>query len=233
MSLFKPSYIQAADIVDQPIQHEWVEADEEMLIIGNSRLEQRICSISNRGILALSLGSLEWVVWRLSRYLPDSVPFQIVEAAWASIIDWRYLKWQEPPVDEWEDLPWSVGEPLTCAFNFLQEMLFEVEDEDGEPSNSSCLAELPLLLLNDPEPYKVWRRFVINRLSKTHPADPVNLLGAPVPREALDPACNYKLEGAHQLLAAYLQKLDPAENPYLCSPEEMIESGFENTPYSL
>lgn len=232
MSLSIPSHIKAAGIVLQPIEHEWEDADEQAVITGNATIESKLSIISHLGVAALSLGAVEWLIWRFEQYLPDRVPFQIVEASWAGIIDWRYLNWKDLPIEEWEELPWSVGEPLTIAFELFQEMLYMLRDGGFVPVTSSCLAELPLHVLNNPESYKQWRRFAIRQLIKTHPANREDRMGAAVPREALDPSCDYESANDAGLVSVYLQGLDYSQNPYLNSPEEMIEQGFAGTPYA-
>jgi len=232
MTLSIPSYIQAAGVVHQPIEHEWKDADEQAVLTGNATLEPKIRTISHKGIAAISLGAIEWLIWRLEQHLPDRVPFQIVEASWAGIIDWRYLKWQDLPIEEWEELPWPVGEPLINAFRLFKEMLFMLRDGGFIPVISSCLAELPLHVLNDPEPYKQWRRFVVRRLAKKHPANREDRMGTAVPRQALDPNCDYESANSAELVSVFLQGLDHSQNPYLSSPEEIIEQGFSGTPYA-
>jgi hypothetical protein len=85
--------------------------------------------------------------------------------------------------------------------------------------------------------YKEWRRFVIRRLTKFYPlteetADE-EALGPPVPRAALDPSFDYRPELARDLLANFLRSCDPGKNPYLRSPKEMLDAGFEGVPYAL
>jgi len=54
-----------------------------------------------------------------------------------------------------------------------------------------------------------------------------------VAREALDPDFDYKPEVARKLMADFLRGVDYTKNPYLRSPKDMLEDGFEGTPYTL
>ena len=57
---------------------------------------------------------------------------------------------------------------------------------------------------------------------------------APVPREFFfDQNFEYSEEAAKPVLNAFLQSLDYNNNPWLCTPEEMLEKGFKGTPYKV
>ena len=56
----------------------------------------------------------------------------------------------------------------------------------------------------------------------------------PVPREFFfDPEFQYSEETAKPLLNKFLQSLDYNNNPWLCTPERMLEKGFKGTPYTI
>jgi hypothetical protein len=232
MSLLIPSYIRSAGIVEDPIQHKWNESVKEDVLLDQPRLTDRLSGMTHRALLAFSLGSAEWVVWRLSKHLPDSASFQLLEAAWAGTIEWRYLKSFDVP-DWLGELPPPIGGPLDTAFWLLREAF--VAAREGEPFRhfSAALSELVLRIVAKSESYKEWRRFVIHRLTEMYPRTQENRLGTPVPREALDPSYEYKPELANALLVPFLKALDYTQNPYLRSPEEMIAAGFTGRPYSL
>src|SRR5262249_17385742 len=157
---------------------------------------------------------------------------QVIEAAWAGTIDWLYLKSLDVP--NWEEqLPAPIGGPLDQAFWLLQQAFVAARRVEPFWESPACLSELALRVLNRPETFKEWRRFVIDRMTRLHPKLKENRLGTPVPREALDPGFDYRPEMAPELLDKFLKSLDYTQNPYLSSPEEMIADGFEGTPYSL
>ena len=56
----------------------------------------------------------------------------------------------------------------------------------------------------------------------------------PVPREFFfDSEFQYSEDTAKPVLNAFLQSLDYDNNPWLCTPEEMLEKGFQGTPYKV
>ncbi len=232
MSISMPDYIRAAEVDRDQIQHTWDESANDEILLDQPRLTERLSGISYRGMLAFSLGSAEWTVWRLSPHLPDRIPFQVIEAAWAATIDWSYLKSFDVP--EWaEELPAPIGGPLDQTFWLLQSAFVSARRIEPFWQSAASLSELALRVLIRPEIFKEWRRSVIDRLTRLHPKQKENRLGTPVPREALDPSYDYRPEVAPELLDKFLKSLDYAQNPYLSSPEEMIAAGFEGTPYSL
>jgi len=231
MPLLVPGYIQQAGVIDEPLDYVWDESVKEEILLDQPRLMDRLSEITDRGGLAFCLASAEWILWKLSKKLPDSTPFQLLEAAWAGTIDWLYLKSFNPP--EWlDDLPDPIAGTLDQALWLLKEAL--VAAREGEPpyDRASALSELAIRILKKPDSYKSWRRFVLRRLAQLYPAREDQQLGEPVPREALDREFDFKPELARALLARFLASLDPARNPYLRSAKEMKAAGFKGTPYS-
>lgn len=119
------------------------------------------------------------------------------------------------------------------AFWFLQNIFVAARRIEPFWQSSASLSELALRVLNRPEEFKEWRRFVIDRLTRLHPKSKGDRLGAPVPRQALDPNLDYSPSMAPELLAKFLQSLDYKTNPYLSSPAEMIAEGFVGKPFAL
>ena len=86
-------------------------------------------------------------------------------------------------------------------------------------------------LLTDPGPYLRWRDRVLERLEVLYPLNPEDPRGAVVPREALDPDIDFHPEQIEDLINNFLKKLKPKTNPFLNPPQEMLEQGFDGTPY--
>src|SRR3974390_1997938 len=125
-----PNYIDSANVVNEPITYKWGSKQEENVLLDQPRLKDRLDAITFRGVLAFSLGATEWVVWRLSRELKDETPFQLLQAAWAGMVDWRYVKTLRLP--DWEPaLPAPVGGPLGSVFRLLASVY--VEARAGSP----------------------------------------------------------------------------------------------------
>jgi hypothetical protein len=230
-----PNYIEQANILESPVKHAWNDEDPQLFYLGDARLEHRIDKICQQGVVALSAGFAEWIAWRLSKYCNDPVLFYEIEAIWAGIIDWRYIR----PLGNSRMAPdrkhWKGAErgPVYAAFYLLVGIVSRTKKGVCPLSESSFLSQLALHVIPDPKPYKNWRRFVIGRLTDMYPCDKDDELVASIPREALDPDFNYKPNMSNELLSAYLQSLNYEKNPFLRSPEEMMHEGFEGTPYVL
>jgi hypothetical protein len=231
-----PSYIERTGIVEMPVKHAWNNSDPESLFPEDARLAKRIGAICNRGVLALSAGFTEWIAWRLNKYSADPVLHFEIEAVWAGIIDWRYLgplvqSSRAPDPDDWRGA--SRG-PVRYAFRGLSQIVALAKRSSYLADDSSCLSNLALLVMPDPEPFKEWRRFAIERLSKLYPYRlKGDVLGPPIPRKALDPNEKFEPEMATALLSDYLETLDYKKNPFLRSPKEMIKDGYKGVPYKL
>lgn len=235
MALVMPSYIQRAKILDTPIRYAW-DAKSFYKFLGDERLANRIAKISLKGIAGLSAGFAEWVAWRLDSHFQDPILLNYVEAVWAGVIDWRYLRErtsvQGAPyyLKDWQGV---VRGPVIATFNEVDEILLGVKQTMGVDMSCSCFAQLTEYVMPDKKPFKDWRRFAIGRLSQLYPYNRKDPFGPAIPREILDPDIDYKPEMAGAFLANFLQRLDPKQNPFLHSSEEMIADGFEGTPYTL
>jgi hypothetical protein len=235
INMMMPSYIKRADIVDCPIQYNWNDADPGLLYLEDERLANRIGKICYRGIIALSAGFAEWIAWRLSKHCTDPVLFHEIEAVWAGIIDWRYMRplGRSSKAPERKDWHGAERGPVRSAF-FLLSQVVSITMRSAYPAPAaSSLARLALHIMPNPKPFKDWRRFAIQRLSEIYPKQRENKLGPSIPKEVLDPDFNYEPTMTNELLLKFLQNLDFKKNPFLCSPEEMIRNGFEGTPYTL
>ncbi|GJH13240.1 hypothetical protein CBA19CS11_30400 [Caballeronia novacaledonica] len=87
-------------------------------------------------------------------------------------------------------------------------------------------------------PFVKWRKAVMARFNAEqtfhsywiHPDHTDNLLGPVLPPQSVDPAYDFSLENAGELVDAFLQSLDPNENPYLTPADELLKLGVQ-TPY--
>lgn len=236
MILQIPKYIDSLRIDTSPVVHTWDDQKPREHYLGNdARLMHQFEEIATRGQIALSAGMAEWVAWRLSTHSRDETLFQVIEAIWAFAIDWRYLKNLKVHKQKmiWEGWLGPVRGPLCATYHILQTICFDAPRGMAIEPWMVPLSNLAIYVLEDPKPFKTWRRFAIEQLAKNHPPTKKSPDGVPVPREALDPAFPYKPEMASELISAFLAKLDYMTNPYLQTPEEMKNAGFEGTPYQL
>jgi hypothetical protein len=217
MTLVVPNYIRSAVDPSVPISFEWDDSDPEShFVFDDARLARRIAADgagTARGIAALSIGCTEWIVYRFSTMSSDPMPRSYVEAAWAGLIDWNYMKLKpEAKLKDWKG---PVQRPLFVAIRTLHENLRMAMNGDFPAEETVHLVFLARYVLPEPKPFLKWLDFAIERVAKYYSTDG---MGEPVPREVLDPDFDFKPEQANELLARYLKGLSPAENPYLQLP---------------
>jgi hypothetical protein len=232
MTLPIPAYIDRAGVVGAPIEHAWSDADADDALVQQPELAARLGAISYRANFAVSLGAAEWLTWRLSGELADRDAFEILEAMWLAMIDWRYYNFAEFP-DWLGELPRPVGGPMDVGFNLLSEVLANAREVQPVSDLVAQLADLPVRVLPRPEPYRSWRRDVIRRLTTLYRIGSGDPLGPPVPREALDSEAKFDPASAETLLRGALRTADPRVNRYLSSPEQMANEGFVGSPYPV
>lgn len=231
MSLVIPDYVAKSGVADAPVAHGWDDANPDRAYLKpDEMLRKKIDMSSYRGLVALSLGFAEWTAWRLHAYEPDRTLLQFIEAGWASVVDWRYLA--NHPILRWAEWRGPVRGPLCAACLLLWDVIRITRKVQFASPESVGLSQLAVHVLPDAKSFKQWRRSAIEGLARAYPRRPEDLLGTPVPREALDPGREYKPEDAKRFISEFLSKVQPSENPYLASPENMKSAGFEGTPYT-
>ena len=255
MALELPNHIRESSLVDAEIKYTWKKPWQCKFEV--PRLYNRISPIYGRGLLALSAGFAEWVFWLLNRHTDETIFFEFIEATWASVIDRRYLNHISKrygdfteeyynlginPLntsDFWnykEDLCHSIRGPLFVSIHLLGEAVdLTVPSRQDGATRAVYLSNLAEQIVGKAPEFKKWRKAVVERLIKYHAReyDLDNWMGTPVPREVLDLKYDYKPEMANELLSAFLEKLDPSKNRFLLTSEELIDIGFEGTPYTL
>lgn len=229
MTLVVPSYIQRAGISSNIIRFRWDDWDCRLADIPlDDALLARLREISQRANVAVTIASGEWIFHRFDLLSDDPTPWRCAEAAWAQILDWRYAVDWEPEEEEWFG---PVRGPLMMAMVWVVDAVEELE-HDGDPAvSAACISKLATHVLPDDLPFRQWRELILARLETLYPLDPEERLGEVVPREALDPDFAFSLEMTKPLINRFLSGLSPEKNPLLNSSEEMLEEGFEGTPY--
>ncbi|MEZ2354717.1 hypothetical protein [Caballeronia sp. RCC_10] len=87
-------------------------------------------------------------------------------------------------------------------------------------------------------PFMNWRKAVMARFSAEatfysywiHQGQSDNLLGPVLPPQSVDPAFDFSLDKAGELVDAFLQGLNPQDNPFLTPANELLKLGVQ-TPY--
>jgi hypothetical protein len=229
MTLAIPPYLQVPGIQDRRVHYAWDDWNVEAVDMPLEPVLQDVLQrLSQRAIVAFTIATAEWIVHRFGTLSDDPVPSQVIEAAWAQVVNFRYSTHSDIARAEWRG---PVRGPLGTA---IRRVRFAVQQAEncGEPAwragRASRLAEH---VLPDPAPFVLWRERTLERLQTTSPADSEEKLGEVVPREALDPDAAVAVEQTEMLINRFLASLDYRTNPFLASPDEMLQRGFEGTPY--
>jgi hypothetical protein len=231
MILSAPKYIKESDIQDSIIRYKWDDWDVEQATSSiEEQLYTRLENISQRANVALAIGTAEWIIHRFEPILDDLAPLGYLTAAWAQMVDMNYaIAWEDLTGDE--EWVGPVDGPIREAMTLVSVTLSEAEEDRNPARSAAVLCKLAEYLLTDPTPYLTWRERVLERFEKLYPLNPEEKLGEVVPREALNPELDFRLEQTESLVNAFLSWLDYEENDFLMSPQEMFEEGFEGTPY--
>jgi len=243
MTLPVPKYLQAANVDDTSIRYQWDDWKTlPALQAVDDKLKSRLKGVSQRAVVAFMCGTVEWIVHRFSRLCDDPALSAYLEAAWAMIVDVRYCVcggggtgWQEYSIKGWDG---PIKAPIADALERLEIAIQKLAWEDTDPvRRAGLLAALAAYVMTDPAPYKRWCGQVMKRFESLYPRDPEDELGDVVPREAIDPKFDFKVERTEALINRFLASLDYHTNIFLTSPEDMLESddeeeeGFKGTPY--
>ena len=232
MVLDMPDFIARARVADVPITHSWDDADPgKAYLTPDEALQDRIDRTSDRGVIALSLGFAEWIAWRF-RFDPSHLTLlQVIEAGWAAEVDWRYLSTVVEKL-HWKEWHGPVRGPICASVKLVRDVIRLIRTGQFASPEAVCLSRLVLYVLPNSELFKEWRRFAIRRLSEVNSSKQSEVLGKPIPREALNPEWPYSPKDANRLLMEYVRRLKHSENPYLASPQAMKKAGFEGRPYN-
>ena len=256
MSLTMPRYIEKANILDIPIDYSWEDPDQCDFDV--PRLLNKIVNITSRGKFALTIGFAEWVHWRLSNHFTDPLCFQFLQAAWAGIIDRRYFNHL---TSSHGDATTDKIKMAKSATNLLNLYKGDFDEDAYDVIKGPVIASIIVtaivadytvpgdafvektihgsnvaeLVVGNLKAFKDWRRNIIKRLSMYNQIDDFDdsstFYGSPIPREIIDPDFDYTPEAAPELINTFLSQLEYETNPFLPTPEELKEVGFEGTPY--
>jgi hypothetical protein len=232
-----PAHVERAAVVGAPIEHRWNDDDPPTFYAETDRIQSTIAKTTTAGAVALALGCLEWVVWRFSKHADVTVLLHAIEAMWAGIVDVRYVRSlrASPLAISRKESKGPERGPLFVAYRQLKDLRNCLESREPASPESSCAVRMGRSVLPNRDAFEPWWRFAAKRLAETHPEseEGPDDVGKPIPRQALDPDVDYKASDAPEYIAAFLERLDRARNPFLASPDEMKQAGFAGTPYSV
>ena len=222
-----PPYIPLVEIQKNRIPYAWddwnVEAAEEPI---DEVLLKRLQRLSQRASGAFAIASAEWIVYRFAHLIDQGEPLQYLETAWAQLIDARYgLEW-DPLQAGWVG---PVMGPIRQALMWVGDAIEQIDDDLEPEESAATLAKLTNYVLSSHHAYETWCENVLSRLETAFPRDDDDPKGDVVPREAMNPSFGFKLEEIESLVNRFLFSLDRDGNPFLSSPELMLEQGFKGT----
>lgn len=229
MVLLARNYLTSSGVASRDIKYTWddwdVDSSYEPLDDDHvSNLEK----MSHRANIAFTVASGEWIIFRYSVLSTDPVPSEYAEAAWAAIIDWRYAEYFEPPDEDWMG---PIRGPLSLAIIMIVDAINRADQDDLPCIASASISNLAKHVIGNNAPYLDWEQKVVRRLQKLFAFDEDDPMGAVVPREALDPDFDFRIDMTADLIRAFLSKLDHTKNRFLVAPKEMVDMGFAGTPY--
>jgi hypothetical protein len=234
MALSVPRYIEQARIEEVTVRFLWddwnVEAAESPI---DKKLKARLKKLSLRANVAFAIATAEWVVFRFESLLDDLLPLEYLEAAWTQSINFTYgfIWWEPLHDDEWVG---PIKGPIRETIAWVMSIIRVVEEDEERPAEMcASVSKLGEFVLTDPAPYKAWRERILTRLEQWYRYNPADPLGDVVPREAFDPDFPFQPDRTESLINQFLAGLDPEENEFLKTAEDLLEEGFEGTPYSF
>ena len=223
------SYLKKANVQESTAHYFWddwksIPAIEEP----NEDLVTSLARLSQRSILAFECATAEWIIYRFGVLDNDPAPWEFLEAAWAMTISPRYSGygkgsgWQSYSQRGWDG---PVRRPIKNGLDGLEIDIRQLTSEyHTDPSfGAAVTVGLATYVMTDPMPFNKWRDQVLARLEGLFPRDPKDPLGDPVPRQALDLDSEFLKGDSERLLNKFLAGLDYRRNPFLSSPEGMLE----------
>jgi hypothetical protein len=231
MTLQIPNWVAQSGADSQPPEHTWRGTPD--FNRENAKLESKFYDLSRSATLAIGIAFTEWTVWRLRPYSDFEAPLHVVEAAWAATIDIRYYK--IPTIAQFQERKGPIDGVLRAAKDLIEQLLraFNTPSKQNVPGETVYPYFLARHVMPDKKPFDAWLKATLQRSQHLYPFNEHDITGPPVPRQAMDPTLNFTTEQTPQLLADYLQNLDPTTNPYLRTPDELLATGFNGTPYRL
>jgi hypothetical protein len=237
--MYVPGYIHAAGIVDDVLRYAWDEWNiRSHWDLVEDALFVRLDALGNRAVTGLALATGQWVVHRYSALCSDPRPGQFLEAAWAGNIHLGYCEYTEQTTDEWRGV---IRGPLNIVVLIANDALFCLHDDPHAATRACWMRALARHVLPDTAAFEAWFEACLARLEQHYPKAealareglfvPYPGMGPPVPVEAFDPSRAWDPAQAPQLLDQFLQRLDPAANPFLRPAAELVGAEGIVTPY--
>jgi hypothetical protein len=224
-------YLKMADIQDDSIHYLWDDFGDQPEELFDEEFITLLDSLSQRAILAFMCGSAEWIVHRFAHLCDDPGPAKFVEAAWTMVIDVKYGgdSWSEYENEQWLG---PVKKPIAMGLKCLESAIHRVAEQEDTPElYAAKLSNLVKYVMSDASPYERWCDQILKRLEMLYPYNFEEDPGDVVPRKAVDPEYDFKVENTEVLVNDFLRTLDYKANRFLRTPESMLRGNDEHEPF--
>jgi len=231
------SCIAEANIESREVRYVWDEWASKKSIYrreGDAELRELVRALSQRGRIALAAGIAEWLVCRFRPLLYKMLPFYALEAAWAGVVDRRYVlplpSFADKDKDEWSGPVMGVIRRGLGLVNDTIDLGWANGDTARIPVK---ITNLTRYVLPDTRDFTAWVMATIERLRALSPLEGDDFVGEVVPREALDCRHDFDPQTIESSIQRFLGEISSKRNPYLASRETMLEWGFYGEPYTF
>ena len=206
-----PAYIPVETIASLPIEHAWDDYDPYVPIGQPDELVmERLSTVSLKSVLAFALASAEWILYRLKNHSESDLPWQYVDAQWASLVTWKLSYLWDPGHKDKEG---PIRGPIDIASREITNCHRALKLAEGEV-HAAFIARLAEFVLPDPKVFLSWQDLALERLARFYPRDEYPF-GPSTPREALDPGVEMTVESGIVLAEEYVRTLDFSSNEFL------------------
>lgn len=218
-----------------PLRHIWnpdvALAIQEPLPDEHLRLARGFVGLNLRAAFAVLVAQLEWVCVRFDGLGDTRDLNQRLEAGYAGVIHPFYAQLPAPTTLVAPDD--AVGGALRCAGRLLARGHHDYSHQDVEVKQSAfCMALLLRHVLPDDHGFEQWLTRVLQAACAAYPELGEHpMRQRPIPRSFFSDL--QALEGAslRASLQAQLDSLRFQDNPYLLTPQAMLDMGYPGQPY--
>jgi len=222
------------------------------LLIENDRLFNVLEKVSYKAVIGLAATLTELIQQKsekLFTHINTAKEFAPkIESLWVGAIDPHYLKTSEYGWKYFDENK-TLLTPYAANWFVLGLMVYQyIESSFSIHRYLINLSMLARHLTTNKKLFDKWLSETLRKTAEVFPCtydyadlnlDDVNARydcsdDASVPREFFfDPEFKYSEEATKHVLNTFLRSLDYNNNPWLCTPEEMLAKGFKGTPYEV
>jgi hypothetical protein len=250
----RPAYL-PAKIVGAPIDCVWEGPQAHIGAVEQvTPRMKRLSRCTGLAQVVQCAGVLQWATWRFDQLADNAHHHELIEAAFAYTVDWRYTDADAGPDVEAPPQPvelsatLKLGDLLRRALNpeeywnsfwtpisetyHAANIVAHVLPKGSRATFEGWLdAVADRMATHFPLPDLEYRKFRSFPDEAAYDAYVAPRRGIAVPPQLLDPTFDYDPAQHDQLIADFVAGLDPARNRYLRSAAAMAELGFEGAPY--